>query len=72
MKNRDRDIFLRAMVAKQRILHGYNMGQIAEIIGISKSAFYDKMKSPGKFRLVELRELCRILKFSVEEKASIL
>lgn len=72
MKNNDKDICFRATVAKQCEMRGYKKFQVAERIGMPLSTFYAKMRKPGTFNVTEMRNICSILRFSVEEKTSIL
>ncbi|PKM40549.1 MAG: hypothetical protein CVV04_04975 [Firmicutes bacterium HGW-Firmicutes-9] len=72
MKKYDRDVFFKAAFAKQKVFKGYNNYQIATKIGMPLSTFYHKLNSPGKFTLEQMRKICHILQFSVEDKTSII
>lgn len=72
MKNSEKDICFRATVAKQCEIRGYKKFQVAEKMGMPKSTFYAKLKKPGTFSVTEMRNICSVLRFSVEEKTSIL
>ena len=72
MKISEKDVSFRATVAKQCEIRGYKKYQVAEKMGISKSTFYAKMRNPGTFSVTEMRNICSVLRFSVEEKTSIL
>ena len=72
MKDRDRDLFFRAAVSQRCVTLDMKKLELAALAGMSKSTFYAKMRNPGMFSVTEMRDICNILKFSVEDKTSIL
>lgn len=72
MKNSMRDTIFRAMVARQCVMLGLKKYQLADKAGMPHSTFYMKLAKPERFTVQEMRDICNILKFSVEEKSSIL
>ena len=47
--------------------------ELAKYIGVSYTTFYNRLKNPGEFRLVELRAICKRLHIDlfnlIQEKA---
>ena len=71
MKDRDRDLFFRAAVSQRCVTLDMKRSELSALAGMSQSAFYAKMKNPGMFSVTEMRNICNVLKFSVEDKTSI-
>lgn len=72
MKNYDRDAIFKSVVAKQCSLKSLKKYDIADKIGMPRSTFYIKLRNPGSFTVDEMRDICAMLQFSVEEKTSII
>ena len=61
-----------ATVAKQMSLKHIGKDQLSRLLGMSRSTFWEKMKTPTLFRLGELRQLFSVLDFTDEEKRIVL
>ena len=72
MKNNDRDLFFRSIVARQCVVLNLKKYQLADNIGMPHSTFYMKMRYPSRFSVGEMRDICQFLKFSVDDKTSII
>lgn len=59
----------RAYIAKNMALYNLTDEQIAIKLRCTKRTFQNKKKRPETFTLGELRNLCTVIKLSVEEKA---
>lgn len=67
------DKLFKALVAKNMTLCGFkNNRELAARALIGEKAFYLKIKDPDKFTRKELRRLFTILKFTEEEKGSVI
>ena len=72
MKKTERDIIFKSILAKQCAIKGLKKYEVACEIGMPKSTFYMKIGHPGRFTIDEMRDICRLLQFSVEDKTSII
>ena len=69
----DKDKALNGSVAKGMIMCDFDSkDDIAEILGISRQTFTNRLKDPGKMTVADLRYICRLLKIPDEEKAKII
>ena len=72
MKDRDRDLFFKATVARQCAMRQLKKYQLADKMGMPHSTFDLKLRCPGRFSVDEMRDLCNILQFSVEDKTALI
>ena len=67
------DTFLRAIIFKNMALQGFSHNkELAPRMRMHEQTLNYKIKDPGKFTLKELRLLCQVLRFSEEDKKSLL
>jgi hypothetical protein len=67
------DVMLKALIESKAILAGiHDKKVLAAKMHMPLSTLYDRIRNPGTFRRRELQMLCKILKFTETEKASIL
>lgn len=67
------DIEFRSAIKKNMEICGYkNMTELAKEVHMYRQTLWIKMRSPGKFTVEELRLLFRALKFSKEEKLTVI
>lgn len=71
-ENQLKDNLTRAYIAKNQALYNLTDEQVALKIGRTKRSYQGKKKNPDTFTRKELRILCKILKFTDEEKAAII
>lgn len=71
-EEQEKGCVLRAYIAKNMELQRMDDAAVAVKLHVSRRTFQNKKRFPGTFRADELWNLCRVLKFTEEEKAAIL
>lgn len=52
--------------------NGFNVGDVASLIGIDRATFYRKLNNNGDtFTVKEVNDLCKVLKLNKEDAVSI-
>ncbi len=62
-----KDTNLKALVAKNLVLRGYNKKDLAILLSMSPASLYNKLSNPDSFTFGELRKLKEVLRFTDEE-----
>lgn len=65
------DYFPRLVKSKIELLGMKNVEALAARAGISRQTMYNRLQNPGKTTLIELLRIAEVLKFTEEEKRSI-
>ena len=72
VRSNKQDLLLKATIKKQMLLNGIDTKALAGMMNVGVSTLYDKIRTPSKFTVGQLRMVCKALHFSNEEKACIL
>lgn len=59
------------IIKKYTTAGGTTPDKVAKAIGLSRASYYDRLKSPDKFKVCELRKLYTYLKIPSEERISL-
>lgn len=70
-KTNKKDVLLQATIKKQMLINGIDTRTLAGMMNVGVSTLYDKIRTPGKFTVAQLRMVCKALHFSEDEKACI-
>ena len=72
VRSNKQDLLLKATIKKQMLLNGIDTKALAGMMNVGVSTLYDKIRTPSKFTVGQLRMVCKALHFSNEKKACIL
>lgn len=68
----EKDRLVVGYIRKNQVVCNLSDAEVASKVHFTKRTFQNKCKRPGTFSLNELREVCKILNFSKEEKSDVL
>jgi len=71
-KTNKKDVLLQATIKKQMLINGIDTKALAGMMNMGVSTLYEKLRSPSKFTVGQIRMVCSALHFSTEEKACVL
>lgn len=67
-----RDVEFRRIIEGYIAVSGFTKDSIAKSLGITGRCFSDRLRSPGMFRLNELRRMCDMIRVKNEDRIKFL